>query len=156
MPRVYLTFEQKLFDKIENDANNNNITINLLLQNLCEKIYFSSLSYRDIIDKIASDTTSFDYADALEKLKSDVRKLPCGEFILDDLLSYRTLCIATAEKGYLQPSTLRPRLGKLFNSAVRNKNIYGVVRAKDKNDKLKFYCNAAVYMKITDKDEEQH
>lgn len=153
MPRVYLTFEQKLFEKIENDANNNEITINLLLQNLCEKIYFSGLSYRDITGKIASDTTSFDYADALEKLKSDVNKLPCGEFVLDDLPSYQTLCIATTENGYLQPSTLRPRLGKLFNSAVRKGKINDVVRAKDKNDKLKFYCNAAVYMKTTDKDD---
>ncbi|WP_343348340.1 hypothetical protein [Terrisporobacter petrolearius] len=152
MPRVYLTLEQELFERIEEDAKNNNITMNLLIQNIFERIYMSGLTYTEIIEKIGLDTVRFDYTIALNKLIEEVESRPDGEFTLADLESFSKLCISTSENGYLQPATLRARLGKIFNSAVR-KNTYNnqivpfVKRAKKENGELKFLARAAVYVK---------
>lgn len=154
MPRVYLTLEQKLFELIEEDANKNNITMNLLIQNTFERIYMNGLNYDDIVEKIGLDTVGFDYTDALNELIKEVEERPDGEFTLVELESFSKLCIATLENGYLQPSTLRARLGKLFNSAVRkneedknNPIVPFVKRAENKNGELKFLARAAVYVK---------
>jgi hypothetical protein len=134
MPRVYLSIPQKLFESLEADAKKNNKTINLLINNILEKIYLGA--------------TVFDYSEALEKLIEDTDKRPDGEFTMADLPSFSELCIATVENGYLQPTTLRARLGKLYNSEVRNNNIPFVKRATNgKNGKLKFLARAAVYVK---------
>ncbi len=69
--------------------------------------------------------------------------------------SFSKQCVSTVEKGYLQPSTLRARLGKLYNSAVKNdmnkaindKVLLGVERARDDNGNLKFKSRNAVYVK---------
>lgn len=152
MPRVYLTLEQKLFEYIEEDANKNNITMNLLMQNIFERIYMGGLNYGDIIEKIALDTVGFDYTSALNELIKETEERPNGEFTLVDLETFSKLCIATSENGYLQPATLRARLGKLFNSAVRknteeNPIVPFVKRAKKDNGELKFLARAAVYVK---------
>ncbi|MEA4987908.1 MAG: hypothetical protein VB095_07595 [Anaerovorax sp.] len=135
MPRVYLSLEQELFDLIKADAEKNNKTMNLLINNILEKIYFGS--------------PVLDYSKAVEKLIEDTNKLTDGEFsLVEDLPSFSELCIATAENGYLQPATLRARLGKLYNAAVRNGNVPFVKRATNKkNGELKFLARAAVYVK---------
>jgi hypothetical protein len=61
------------------------------------------------------------------------------------------LPIATAENGYLQPATLRARLGKLYNSAVRNDKVPCVKRAEKDDGRLKFLARAAVYIKDSKK-----
>jgi len=162
MPTVYLTLEQKLFERIEEDANKNNITMNLLMQNIFERIYMSGLNYNDIVEKIGLDTVGFDYTDALNEIIKEIEERPDGEFTLVDLESFSKLCIATSENGYLQPSTLRARLGKLFNSAVRkstenNQIVPFVKRAKNNKGELKFLARAAVYVKdsTTQKDREE-
>ena len=152
MPRVYLTLEQELFQRIEVDANNNNITMNLLMQNILERIYMNGLGYTDIVEKIGLDTVGFDYTAALNELIEEVMRRQDGEFTLADLESFSKLCIATSENGYLQPATMRARLGKLFNSAVRknsgeNQIVPYVERAKKENGELKFLARAAVYVK---------
>lgn len=156
MPRVYLTLEQELFKCIEEDANKNNITMNLLMQNIFERIYMGGLNYDDIVKKIGLDTVGFDYTAALNELIKEIEERPDGEFTLVDLESFSKLCIATLEKGYLQPATLRARLGKLFNSAVRknteeNQIVSYVKRAKKNNGELKFLARAAVYIKDSTK-----
>ena len=156
MPRVYLTLEQELFKCIEEDANKNNITMNLLMQNIFERIYMGGLNYDDIVKKIGLDTVGFDYTAALNELIKEIEERPDGEFTLVDLESFSKLCIATLEKGYLQPATLRARLGKLFNSAVRknteeNQIVPYVKRAKKNNGELKFLARAAVYIKDSTK-----
>lgn len=152
MPRVYLTLEQELFQRIEVDANNNNITMNLLMQNILERIYMNGLGYTAIVEKIGLDTVGFDYTAALNELIEEVMRRQDGEFTLADLESFSKLCIATSENGYLQPATMRARLGKLFNSAVRknsgeNQIVPYVERAKKENSELKFLARAAVYVK---------
>ena len=152
MPRVYLTLEQELFQRIEVDANNNNITMNLLMQNILERIYMNGLGYTDIVEKIGLDTVGFDYTAALNELIEEVMRRQDGEFTLADLESFSKLCITTSENGYLQPATMRARLGKLFNSAVRknsgeNQIVPYVERAKKENGELKFLARAAVYVK---------
>jgi hypothetical protein len=155
MPRVYLTLEQELFDRLEEDANENRITMNLLMQNIFERIYMGGLNYSDIIEKIGLDTIGFDYTKALSELIKETNEREDGEFTLVMLESFSKLCISTVEKGYLQPATLRARLGKLYNSAVRNdvnkdykdKVLPCIERAKDDNGDLKLISRAAVYVK---------
>lgn len=162
MPRVYLTLEQELFNRIEEDANENKITMNLLMQNIFERIYMSGLSYNDIVKKIGLDTVGFDYTAALNELIKETNEREDGEFTLVMLESFSKLCISTVEKGYLQPSTLRARLGKLYNSAVKNdknkpykdKVLPGVERARDENGDLKFISRTAVYVKNSIKEKE--
>ena len=137
MPRVYLTLEQELFERIEEDANKNNITMNLLMQNIFERIYMGGLNYSDIVEKIGLDTVGFNYTVALTELIYDTKERADGEFTIGDLDSFSRLCIATSENGYLQPTTLRARLGKLYNSAVRNDIVPCVERAKKDNGELK-------------------
>lgn len=151
MPRVYLTLEQELFEHIEEDANKNNITMNLLMQNIFERIYMGGLNYSDIVEKIGIDTVGFNYTAALTELINDTKKREDGKFTLVELDSFSKLCIATSENGYLQPATLRARLGKLYNSAVRNNNVPCVKRAKKDNGELKFLARAAVYVKDSTK-----
>lgn len=154
MPRVYLTFEQALFDRIEEDATKTNITMNLLMQNIFERIYFGGLNYVDIVEKIGLNTVGFDYTAALNELIKETEERTDGEFTLVDLSSFSKLCLATSENGYLQPATLRARLGKLFNSAVKNGNVPFVFRAKKDNGDLKFWSRAAVYIKDSSKQKE--
>lgn len=162
MPRVYLTLEQELFNQIEEDANKNSITMNLLMQNIFERIYMSGLSYSEIVEKIGLDTVGFDYTAALNELIKETNEREDGEFTLVMLDSFSQLCISTVEKGYLQPSTLRARLGKLYNSVVRNdmnkadkdKILPGVERAKNDSGDLKFISRTAVYVKNSLKDKE--
>ncbi|KGR90594.1 hypothetical protein RhiirA1_477805 [Rhizophagus irregularis] len=162
MPRVYLTLEQELFKRIEEDANKNNITINLLMQNIFERIYMSGLNYSDIVEKIGLDTVGFDYTAALNELIKETNERDDGEFTLVMLDSFSKLCISTVEKGYLQPSTLRAKLGKLYNSVVKkdqnkaeqDKVLPGVERARDDNGDLKFISRTAVYVKNSIKQKE--
>lgn len=166
MPRVYLTLEQKLFDCIEKDASKNNITMNLLMQNIFERIYMGGFNYNDIVKEIGLDTVGFDYTAALKELIKETNERDDGEFTLVMLESFSKLCISTVEKGYLQPSTLRARLGKLYNSAVRNdmnkaykdRVLPGVERARYDNGDLKFISRTAVYVKnsIKQKEDEVH
>lgn len=155
MPRVYLTLEQELFERIERDANDNQITMNMLIQNIFERIYMGGLNYKGIVEKIGLDAVGFDYTKALSELIKETNEREEGEFTLVMLESFNKLCISTVEKGYLQPATLRARLGKLYNSAVRNdvnkeykdQVMPGVERAKDVNNDLKFVSRTAVYVK---------
>lgn len=155
MPRVYLTLEQELFNRIDEDANKNNLTMNLLMQNLFERIYMGGLNYETLVEKIGLDTIGFNYTAALNELIKETNERDNGEFTLAMLDSFSKQCISTVEKGYLQPSTLRARLGKLYNSAVKNdmnkaineKVLLGVERAVDDNGNLKFKSRNAVYVK---------
>lgn len=136
MPRVNLSIGNKLFDSLECAAKQNNTTVNLLIINILEGIYY--------------EHPAFDYSLALSRLIEETKSIPNGkEFTLVDLPSFSKLCVAKAEKAYLQPATVRARLGKAFNAAVRKGNVPYVKRAtKEKNGEtvLKFFSRAAVYV----------
>jgi len=134
MARINLSLEDALFSAIAKVAAQNNTTVNLLIMNVLEDTFFKDVG--------------FDYAEALRKLIEEAQEMPDGEeFWMAKLPSFSALCVSTAENGYLQPSTLRARLGKAFNAAVQKSAIPGVHRAKEKSGELKFHARAAVYVR---------
>lgn len=146
MPRIYLSVEEALFQRIAKDAAANKLTINLLIQTILEKIYFGASNDQVLEKEENIEPLRFNYVDALDQLINDTKALDDGEFTLSQLNSFKKLCVAAAEKGYLQPATLRARLGKLYNSSIANNRIPCVHRARV-NGKLKFEARAAVYVK---------
>jgi len=143
MKRINLSVEDSLLTAIEAAAAKAGTTTNLLIINLLEASFCGQ--------------KTFDYGAALQTLVSEAKARPAGEFTMADLPSFSQLCVATAENGYLQPSTLRARLGKAFNNAVSQRRVPGVTRAtvtREGKEKLKFFARTAVYVKKTK--EEKH
>jgi hypothetical protein len=111
----------------------------------------------DHLKGLYEDTSAFDYSTALKKLVDEAEtyavKYENGdEFMLVTLESFREICIAKAGKAKLQPSVVRARLGKAFNSVVRRGNVSSVSRAKNSDGSNKFISKTAVY--IVDKGKE--
>lgn len=139
MKRINLSVEDSLLEAIETAAAKAGTTTNLLIISLLEDSF--------------CEQKTFDYGAALQTLVAEAKTRPTGEFTLADLPSFSRLCVATAENGYLQPSTLRARLGKAFNNAVSQGRVPGVCRAtvtRNGKEKLKFLARAAVYVKEAD------
>ncbi len=139
MKRINLSVEDSLLAAIEIAAAKAGTTTNLLIINLLEESF--------------CEQKTFNYGAALQVLVSEAKARPAGEFTMADLPSFSRLCVATAENGYLQPSTLRARLGKAFNSTVSQGRVPGVFRAKvirDGKEELKFLARAAVYVREAD------
>ena len=107
----------------------------------------------DLLEDTLRGQRSFNYEQVFHVMVEEIRnrEFPKDEFVLSDLDTFAQLSISTAEKGYLQPSTLRARVGKAFNLAVGQGQVPGVIRAKDKRGDLKFRFRAAVYRKETGK-----
>lgn len=136
MARINLSMDDALLETIKKVAAETGTSANLLIINILEESF--------------QGEKTFDYVAALHKLIDDVGNYPEGEFTLSELPSFSRLCVSTAEKGYIQPSTLRARLGKAFNKAVSQGQVPGVIRAMvEKNGKkeLKFVASTAVYEK---------
>lgn len=135
MPRVNLSINDELFASIEKDAKEKSTTVNLLIIDLLGGLYGND---------------SFNYSESLKQLvieAEDYAKDPQNdpEFTLVKLPSFADICVAKAGKARIQPSLVRARLGKMFNSKVRKDEITGISRAKDKNGALKFIEKTAVY-----------
>lgn len=144
MPRVNLSISHELYNEIEAQAINNNTTVNLLIINILEGLYYTD--------------THFDYNEALSQLIEEAKNRPIGmSFILSDLPSFAEISVAKAESANVKPSTIRARLGKAFNAAIANGIISNIDREKtlDKNGNvtLKFISRAAAYIRKIEKND---
>ena len=142
MKRVNLSIESELFDKLNAVAQSKILTVNQLIIKILE-----GLDY----DEVPGNKNAFDFDNGLEKIIKELNKFPDKkEFTLVELESFSCIEVSKAEKGYVQPSTIRARLGRNFNAAVREKKVPFVKRVKavDKagNIVLKFRNRAAVYL----------
>jgi len=137
MARINLSIDDDLFELLKDDADKHNCTVNVYLVTMLEKMY---------------KQCPFDYQTALETLEREAESQPKDKpFMLVDLPSFSEISVVKAENTNLKPSIVRARLGKMFNSRVRDGKVKNVIRSRDKNGKLKFISRTAVYM-VTDKD----
>lgn len=133
MPRINLSVDQELFDLLQEDADKQNCTVNVHIISILEGLYKKN---------------PFNYQKALNRLIEETElKVEGEEFTLVELPSFSEISTARAEDAKIKPSIVRARLGKLFNSAVSNKKIASIERARDENGDLKFSNRAAVYIK---------
>jgi len=131
MARINLSIDDDLFDLLKEDAEKHNCTVNVYLITLLEKLYKQN---------------PFNYQAALETLEKEAKNQPFGkEFTLVDLPSFSEISVVKAEDANLKPSIVRARLGKMFNSRVRDKKVGDVIRQLDENGDLKFISRSAVY-----------
>lgn len=135
MARINLSLDDDLFNSLQMDAKQHNCTVNVYLITMLEKLY---------------KQTPFDYQAALTTLEEEAKQQPVGvDFALIDLPSFSEISVARAEKANLQPSIVRARLGKMFNSRVHSGLVGDVTRTKDSStEKLKFRSRAALYVRI--------
>lgn len=142
MARINLSIDNDLFAKIENEAKVKSTTVNLLIIDLLENLY--------------ADNAGFNYSDSLKTLVKEaeayaVKHKNDTEFSLVKLDSFADICVAQAGDAKLRPSMVRARLGKMFNSLVRDGNVSGISRAKDSDGNNKFVSKTAIY--VVDKED---
>lgn len=114
--RLYLTLDERLFKKIKEVADAKGKTpSNLVVSNL-EDLYMKNeaVDYGKLLDVLITEANLFS------------RDVP---FLLADLPSFGELIVSTAQKAHISPSPVRARIGKSFNTAVRNKKAGNIVRA---------------------------
>ena len=131
MARINLSIDDDLFDLLKDDADIHNCTVNVFLVTILEKMYKQS---------------PFDYQTALETLEREAKSQPKDvDFTLVDLPSFSEISVVKAENANLKPSIVRARLGKMFNTRVREGKVGNVIRSKDEKGKMKFISRTAVY-----------
>lgn len=130
-----LRMEESLMADVKRAAEKAGVSMNTWIINLLEDTLQGQRSFND--EQV--------FQTMIEEIQRCAFKK--NEFLLSELESFAQLSVSTVEKGYLQPSTLRARVGKAFNRAVREGQIPGVTRAKDENGNLKFRFRAALYRK---------
>ena len=117
MARINLSIDDDLFELLQEDADKHNCTVNVYLITILEKLYKQS---------------PFDYQQALITLETEAKKQPMGvDFTLVDLPSFTEISVVKAEDSNLKPSIVRARLGKMFNSRVREGKVGDVTRSLD-------------------------
>lgn len=140
MARVNLSVDDKLYKKLQEVAAAENTTINYLILSMLEEKYL--------------DDEVYDYNSALEQMITESKEMG-EEFTLADLPVFKMVDGMIIEKNLpVTSASVRARLGKMFNEAVRNGNVPNVKRAlieKDGKEELKFVCRAAVYNHIMNK-----
>lgn len=140
MPRVNLSISQELYDQLQKEAEKGNITVNHLILSVLEDKYCnqSSIDYVALLDKMISES---------EEMK--------GDFVLADLPTYASIDGMLIERdAKISVASVKARLGKMYNEAVRKEVIPGVDRALTERDgvqELKFLSRAAVYTKLMKK-----
>lgn len=133
MPRINLSIDNDLFEKLACDAESHNCTVNVFLITILEKLYKQE---------------PFDYQTALAILEKEAQTKPLNiEFVLSELPSFQEICVSKAERAHLQPSVVRTRLGKMFNRRVYAGLVGDVERAYNEKGALKFIAKAAVYVR---------
>lgn len=133
MARINLSIDDELFGLLQEDADKNNCTVNVYLITILEKLYKQS---------------PFDYQEALITLETEAKQQPVGiDFTLVDLPSFTEISVVKAEDANLKPSIVRARLGKMFNSRVRDGKVGAVKRSKDEKGNLKFISRTAMYVR---------
>jgi len=135
MPRVNLSLTQELYDRIENAANKEKITVNYYI---CE-----------MLEEIFGRKDTYDYTVAVGNMIKEAKKMD-EEFTLSDLPTFAGVNEILVEREIKEsPAQVRARLGKMFNEAVRKGTAKGIDRAtkiKNGEEQLKFYSRAAVYV----------
>lgn len=135
MPRINLSVSQELYDRLKEVADSNYLSVNSMIVNELEKKY--------------SKTQVYDYSVAMEALKRESEAMDV-EFTLSDLPSFKNVDQVVIEKQLEESAaSIRARLGKIYNEAVRNGQIDGVVRAvieRNGVEENKTIARAAVYV----------
>ncbi len=133
MPRINLSLDDNLYSSLQADAKKKGISTGTLILMLLEQLY---------------SPKSFNYQQALRILEQEAQEYkPDTPFVLHQLPSFRTICVAQAEEAALKPSIIRARLGKMLNRRIAEGKLCGVSRKKDGNGNLEFLNNAAVYIR---------
>lgn len=133
--RVNLSLDDQLYRAVENDAKTKGIPISTLIVDHLKDLY---------PEVMAPDVEEFLGALYQEALKMEADK----PFILAELPSFKKLVVATTQKEHISPATLRARIGRSFNSAVRNGKTPGIERAMTKDGKLKNFGSTAMYIRV--------
>jgi hypothetical protein len=140
MPRVNLSISDDLYNKLQKAADKKKITVNSLILDTLEDEYNTSVRY--------------DYTTALQLMISESKKMK-NEFTLSDLPTFKDVDQVLVENRINEsPASVRARLGKMYNEAVRKGSVKGVERAvtnKNGVEELKFWCRAAVYVNTKNK-----
>ncbi len=133
MARINLSIDDVLFTALQSDADRHGCTVNVYLISILEKLYKQN---------------PFDYTTALATLEEEAKSQPLNqEFILVNLPSFADISVAKAFEADLKPSIVRARLGKMFNTRVKEGMVGDVQRSVDSNGNLKFRSRTAVYVR---------
>ncbi len=137
MSALKLYLEEDLLERVKQAAKEAGLSTNQMIVNILEENFQGQVS--------------FDYAGALAELVKEAQARPVGErFVLSDLDTFSRVSVTTAEKGYVQPSAVRAKLGQMFNRAVSRGQAPGVARAtveRAGKASLCFWSGAAVYVR---------
>jgi len=133
MKRLYLTLDDRLFEKIQAEAEKKGIPPTSLVVGNLEDLYLRN--------------EAVDYKGLLNTLIDEAKQKPLDEpFLLAELPSFRELIIASAKKAHISPSTVRARIGKSFNAAVRNRKVGNVIRATKDDGRPLNKAGVAMYI----------
>ena len=132
MKRIYLTLDDRLFDAINLEAHKKGVSASLLITSNLEDLYMKQ--------------EAINYEELLHTIIEEAQERDSEPFTLSDLPSFSALIIASAEKAHISPGTIRARVGKNFNRAVRNKKAGRIIRATKPNGKLLNKAGVAMYI----------
>lgn len=133
MKRLYLTLDDRLYERIQTEAEEKGVPPTSLVVGNLEDLYLRN--------------EAVDYKQLLNILINEAKQRQIDEpFLLADLPSFRDLVIASAKKAHISPSTVRARIGKSFNAAVRNGKVGSVKRATRKDGSLLNKAGVAMYV----------
>ena len=134
MPRINLSINEDLYNQIQKAADKQKVTVNSLILEALEEKYSTKVRY--------------DYTTALKLMISESRNMD-PEFTLSDLPTFKDVDQVLIENHINEsPASVRARLGKMYNEAVKKGVVKGIERAvvmKNGVEQLKFLCRAAVY-----------
>lgn len=138
MARVNLSLSDELFERISSAAQEKGLSVGSLVVGILEEIYLSNpVNYKDLLDEVVGEA----------------EKYPVGKpFALVELESFRDIMKMQVSGGEIKPSTVRARIGLLFNEAVAGGRVGGVVRHKTETGKLAFNRGrAALYVRVAER-----
>ena len=134
MPRINLSISEDLYKQLQMAADKQKITVNSLILDTLEDKFNTAVRY--------------DYTEALKLMISESRTMK-KEFTLSDLQVFADVEQVLIENHIPEsPASVRARLGKMYNEAVKKGSVKGIERAvinKNGVEELKFWCRAAVY-----------
>ena len=112
MPRVNLSINQEMYDKIKHQAEIQGISVNNMIYSQLQKQYGDD---------------EFDYIVALDCLKQEASE-KSGYFSLWELPTFKEISNIDAEQGKKEsPEQIRARLGKMFHDSVKNGLVWDVM-----------------------------
>lgn len=142
MKRLYLTLDDRLFEGILAVAETKGISPTSLVVGNLEDLYLRN--------------EAVDYEGLLNTLFEEAKQKPYDEpFLLAELPSFGDLIISSAEKAHISPSPVRARIGKSFNSAVRNEKVGNVKRATQSDGRPLNKSGVAMYVNSSVKTQEE-